>query len=54
MKRMFEGYNPRDLRRTLILVGGDIMKREMQGGEIPPILRQIEMELNRELARVSI
>lgn len=52
--RIFEGYNPRDLRKTLLLVGADIVKIESRGESVPAILRKVEMEINRELARISV
>lgn len=47
---IFNGYNPRDLKKTLALVTADIAKRKEKKKGIPPHIAAFESLLRRHIA----
>lgn len=50
MSSIFNGYNPRDLQKTLMLVTADIAKRKEKKKGIPPHVAAFESLLRRHIA----
>jgi hypothetical protein len=50
MTRIFAGYNPRDLQKTLKLVEADIAKRKEKKKGIPAHIQSFASMLRRQLA----
>jgi hypothetical protein len=53
VKRIFEGYNPRDLKKTLMMITKDIESKREKRIEIPPALVNTENEIRKELRFIS-